>query len=55
MTEGDRAFYKRRIREELNLARAVGCAELKEQHLRWAQFFSARLEGRKAAPPGAMA
>lgn len=51
MTEGERAHYKRRIREELQLARAVGSTELKELHLSWAQFFNDRLDGKRKTPP----
>ena len=51
MTEGERAFLKRRLREEMQLAGAVGCAERKSQHLQWAKFFNDRLEGKRAAKP----
>jgi hypothetical protein len=52
MTEGERAFYKRRIREEIRLAGTVTSKRLKELHISWAQFFEDRLNGnRKSLPP----
>jgi hypothetical protein len=54
MTEGERAFYKWRIRQEMRLAGVVKSRELKELHLAWAQFFEDRLNGnRKSLPPPA--
>ncbi len=51
MTEGDRVFYRRRLKEEMKLARVVGCPDRKELHLRWAQYFSQRLDGKRATRP----
>ena len=51
MTEGDRAFYKRRIREEMQLAGTISSRELKELHLAWAQYFNDRLDGKKKSMP----
>lgn len=51
MTEGERAFYKRRIKEEMRRARAISCPETKELHLSWAQFFDARLHGQRLPTP----
>lgn len=52
MRESDRAFFSRRLREEMQLAGVVQSKELKELHLRWAQFFEARLNGDgTVAPP----
>lgn len=52
MRESDRAFYARRLREEMQLAGTAQGTHLKELHLRWAQFFEGRLNGdEKAAPP----
>ena len=51
MTEGDRAFYKRRAREELQVARALPNCDLKALHLAWAGYFNDRLDGRRRAPP----
>lgn len=46
MTEGDRAFYKRRIREELRKVNAVADPQLKQLHLRWALLYEERLDGK---------
>lgn len=52
MRESDRAFYSRRLREEMQLAGTAQGTHLKELHLRWAQFFEDRLNGDgKAVPP----
>jgi hypothetical protein len=52
MRESERAFYSRRLREEMQLAGAVQSARLKELHLSWAQFFEDRLNGdRKSLSP----
>jgi hypothetical protein len=51
MTEGERAYLKRRLREEMQLAGTVGCTERKAQHLEWAGFFNARLEGKRVSEP----
>lgn len=51
MTEGDRIFYQRRIKEEMKLARAIGCAERKALHLQWAQYFNDRLDGKRGRRP----
>ena len=45
MTEGDKAFYKRRIREELTKASAVENQDLRQLHLRWALLYQERLDG----------
>lgn len=45
MTEGERAFYKRRQREELKKARAASHPNLRLLHLRWAQLYQDRLDG----------
>lgn len=46
MTEGDKAFYKRRIREELRKVSAVADPQLKQLHLRWALLYEERLDGK---------
>jgi hypothetical protein len=51
MTEGEKAFCRRRIREELSLARTISCAETKVLHLQWAQFFQHRLDGKRTSTP----
>lgn len=51
MTQGERIFYQRRVREEMNLARAIGCPERKALHLQWAQYFNDRLDGRRGKRP----
>lgn len=51
MTEGDRAYYQRRVKEEMNLARAISNPESKALHLQWAQWFNDRLEGRRRKRP----
>ncbi len=45
MTEGEKAFYKRRQREELKKARAAGHPNLRLLHLRWAKLYQDRLDG----------
>jgi hypothetical protein len=45
MTEGEKAFYKRRQREELKKARAADHPNLRLLHLRWAQLYQDRLDG----------
>lgn len=45
MTEGDKAFYKRRIREELNKANAVENRQIRQLHLRWALMYQERIDG----------
>lgn len=45
MTEGEKAFYKRRQREELKRARAAEHPNLRLLHLRWAQLYQDRLDG----------
>jgi hypothetical protein len=45
MTEGDRAFYKRRLREEIKQARMANCPQLRQLHLRWAVLYQERLDG----------
>lgn len=55
MTEGDKAYYQRRIKQEMNLARAVGCPERKTLHLRWAQYFNDLLEGKRRSKPPPLA
>lgn len=49
MREADKAFYKRRKREELNKARAATDAALRSLHLRWAELYDARLNGEPKA------
>lgn len=51
MTEGDKAYYQRRMKEELNLARTMSCAESKTLHLQWAQYFNDRLDGKRSKRP----
>lgn len=51
MTQGEKTFYQRRVREEMNLARAIGCPERKALHLQWAQYFNDRLDGRRSKRP----
>ena len=55
MRESDRAFYSRRLREEMQLAGTVQSGELKERHLKWAQFFEDRLHGDGTAVPPPLA
>jgi hypothetical protein len=45
MTEGDRAYYKRRIREELAKANAPENKALSGLHLHWALLYQERLDG----------
>ena len=45
MTEGQRVFYKRRMREELNKARTAPEPYLRDLHLRWAGLYEQRLDG----------
>lgn len=45
MTEGDKAFYRRRIREELQKAKAIENRQLSQLHLRWALFYQKRIDG----------
>jgi hypothetical protein len=51
MTEGERVFYRRRIKEELNLARVMASSERKTLHLQWAQYFNERLDGKRCKTP----
>ncbi|MFT4026540.1 MAG: hypothetical protein QM676_07040 [Novosphingobium sp.] len=51
MTEGDRAYYQRRLKEEMNLARAISDPESKALHLQWAKWFNDRLEGKRPKRP----
>lgn len=52
MRESDRAFYSRRLREEMQLAGTAQGTHLKELHLKWAHFFEGRLNGDdKVVPP----
>jgi hypothetical protein len=51
MTEGDKAYYQRRIREEMSLARTIGSTERKTLHLQWAQYFKDRLDGKRSERP----
>ena len=51
MTQGEKAFYQRRIKEEMNLARAISNPERKTLHLQWAQYFNNRLDGKRSEPP----
>jgi hypothetical protein len=51
MTEGERAFYKLRLRQELQQAKAAGNPELREWHIRWVQFYEDRLDGKKTPAP----
>jgi hypothetical protein len=45
MTEGDKAFYKRRLREELKKARIAEHPRLRNLHLQWAKLYEDRLDG----------
>jgi hypothetical protein len=45
MTEGERAYYKRRIREELAKANAPENRDIRNLHLRWALLYQERLDG----------
>lgn len=45
MTEGEKAFYKRRIREELARANAPENQQIRNLHLRWALLYQERLDG----------
>jgi hypothetical protein len=45
MTEGDKAFFTRRIREESRKADMPENQELKQFHLRWARLYQERLDG----------
>lgn len=51
MTEGEKAFYQRRIKEEMNLARAIANPARKTLHLQWAQYFNDRLDGKRGDRP----
>jgi len=45
MTEGEQAFFKRRIREELKRAETAEEAYLRNLHLGWAALYEQRLDG----------
>jgi hypothetical protein len=45
MTEGDKAFCKRRIREELLKAEAPENRHIRHLHLRWALLYQERMDG----------
>lgn len=45
MTEGDEAFYQRRIQEELGKANHARNQRLKRLHLRWALLYQERIDG----------
>jgi hypothetical protein len=45
MTEGDKAFYKRRLKEELKQARKAESQQLKQLHLGWALLYQERIDG----------
>ena len=47
MTEGDRAFYTRRKREELAKAHRAPTLALRKLHLGWARLYEARLNGER--------
>lgn len=51
MTEGDKAYYERRRKEELKIARAITDPERKALHLQWAQWFNERLDGKRPKRP----
>ena len=51
MTEGEKAYFQRRIREEMNLARAIESPAHKTLHLQWAQYFNDRLDGKRSDRP----
>lgn len=51
MTEGDKAYYQRRRKEELKLARAISDPDSKMLHLQWAQWFNDRLDGKRPKRP----
>jgi hypothetical protein len=52
MTEGDKAFYKRRIREELKQARNAESSQLEQLHRRWALLYQERLDQTSKAQTG---
>lgn len=45
MTQGDKAFYRRRMREEINQAQKAESPQLRQLHLRWAMLYQERLDG----------
>jgi hypothetical protein len=47
MTETDRSFYERRIREELQRAEAAEAPQLRHLHAWWAQLYVDRLGGKR--------
>jgi hypothetical protein len=51
MTEGDRAYYQRRLKQEMSLARAITNLQRKTLHLQWAQYFNDRLDGKRGERP----
>jgi hypothetical protein len=51
MTEGEKAYFQRRIKDEMNLARAIDCQQRKALHLQWAQYFNDRLDGKRGEQP----
>lgn len=51
MTEGEKAYYQRRIKEEMSLARAIASPQRKTLHLQWAQYFNDRLDGKRSERP----
>lgn len=54
MTEGERAFYQRRRREELHKANCTEALLEKASFLRKAKFFEELLDGRSKAALGPM-
>jgi hypothetical protein len=49
MTEADKAFYKRRLREEREQARVAESPQMRTLHEHWAKLYEARLDGRRTA------
>jgi hypothetical protein len=46
MTQDDRAYYRRRLQEELAKSQTEDRPDLRHLHARWASLYQARLEGK---------
>jgi hypothetical protein len=54
MTDSDRTFFRRRMQEELEKARATDKPDLRHLHLRWASIYESRLAGKHISLHDAM-
>ena len=51
MTEGEKAFCKLRLRQELQRAKAASDPQSRHWHLQWVQFYDDRLDGKRRSAP----